>query len=119
MYDRFELLTLELEVESDNCVHDRLTIMGGKEMSGAVCGDRSGEVIIMEVNKGKDITVAVQVQSEEWRWNVGITQVSISLKFCHMRNWNFQISCQEVEDSRKRVIEMNAEVECGKKNPSM
>merc|ERR1712123_456548 len=100
---RFELLTLELEVESDNCVHDRLTIMGGKEMSGAVCGDRSGEVIIMEVNKGKDITVAVQVQSEEWRWNVGITQ----------------ISCQEVEDSRKRVIGMDAEVECGKKNPSI
>ena len=71
----FELLTLELEVESDNCVHDRLTIMGGKEMSGTMCGDRSSEVTIMEVEDGKDMTIAVQVQSEEWRWNIGITQV--------------------------------------------
>ena len=72
---RFELLTLEVEVESDSCVYDRLTIMGGKEMSGTMCGDRSGEVTIMEVEDGKDMTIAVQVQSEEWRWNIGITQV--------------------------------------------
>ena len=62
-------------MESDNCVHDRLTIMGGKEMSGSMCGDRSSEVTIMEVEDGKDMTIAVQVQSEEWRWNIGITQV--------------------------------------------
>ena len=62
-------------MESDNCVHDRLTIMGGKEMSGTMCGDRSSEVTIMEVEDGKDMTIAVQVQSEEWRWNIGITQV--------------------------------------------
>ena len=49
---RVELLTLELEVESDNCVHDRLTIMGGKEPSGAMCGDRSGEVT-MRVNESE------------------------------------------------------------------
>ena len=72
---RFELLTLEVEVESDSCVYDRLTIMGGKEMSGSMCGDRSSEVTIMEVEDGKDMTIAVQVQSEEWRWNIGITQV--------------------------------------------
>ena len=36
-------------MESDNCVHDRLNIMGGKEMSGTMCGDRSSEVTIMEV----------------------------------------------------------------------
>ena len=29
---RLDLLTLQLEVLSDNCVHDRLTIMGGKDM---------------------------------------------------------------------------------------
>ena len=64
-------------MESDNCVHDRLTIMGGKEMSGTMCGDRSSEVTIMEVEDGKEMTIAVQVQSEEWRWNIGITQVRI------------------------------------------
>jgi hypothetical protein len=72
---RFELLTLELDVEADTCVYDRLTIMGGKEMSGSMCGDRSSEVTIMEVEDGKDITIALQVQSEVWRWNIGITQV--------------------------------------------
>merc|ERR1711935_1071947 len=41
---RFDLLTLELDVMGDNCVHDRLTVMGGKEPSGSMCGERSGEV---------------------------------------------------------------------------
>jgi hypothetical protein len=62
-------------VESDTCVYDRLTIMGGKEMSGSMCGDRSSEVTLMEVEDGKDMTFALQVQSEQWRWNIGITQV--------------------------------------------
>ena len=62
-------------MESDTCVYDRLTIMGGKEMSGSMCGDRSGDVTIMEVDDGKDMTIMVQLQSEEWRWNIGMTQV--------------------------------------------
>ena len=62
-------------MESDTCVYDRLTIMGGKEMSGSMCGDRSSEVTLMEVEDGKDMTFALQVQSEQWRWNIGITQV--------------------------------------------
>jgi len=99
---RFELLTLELEVESDNCVHDRLTIMGGKDMSGAMCGDRSGEVTIMEVEEGRDITIAVQVQSEKWRWNIGISQ----------------ISCQDVKDAKARTMK-SYDNKCGKKNPSL
>ena len=41
---RFDLLTMELDVMGDNCVHDRLTVMGGKEAAGSMCGDRSGEV---------------------------------------------------------------------------
>merc|ERR1711990_565035 len=36
---RFDLLTLELDVMGDNCVHDRLTVMGGKEPSGSMCGE--------------------------------------------------------------------------------
>merc|ERR1719500_1721950 len=47
------------------------------------------------------MTISVQVQSEEWRWNIGITQ----------------ISCQEVEDAKTRV--KNMDMQCGKKNPSV
>jgi len=50
---RFDLLTLELDVMGDNCVHDRLTVMGGKEPSGSMCGDRSREVTLIEVPRRK------------------------------------------------------------------
>ena len=41
---RLDILTLEMEEMSGSCVHDRLTIQGGKEPSGQMCGNRGGEV---------------------------------------------------------------------------
>jgi len=96
---RFDLLTLELDVMGDNCVHDRLTVMGGKEPSGSMCGERSGEVTLIEVTSGKEIRLMVEVQSSRWRWNIGITQ----------------ISCAQVEEQR---MKMSGRTDCGKKNPS-
>merc|ERR1712051_524292 len=96
---RFDLLTLELGVMGDNCVHDRLTVMGGKEPSGSMCGERSGEVTLIEVTSEKEVRLMVEVQSSRWRWNIGITQ----------------ISCAQVEEQR---LKMFGNTECGKKNPS-
>ena len=114
---RLELLTLEMEVESDNCVHDRVQVMGGKEMSGALCGDRSGEVVIVEVEDGRDINIVAQVQSKEWRWNIGITQVEADNSLCFLIFFFIQISCEEVEKVKQRYHE--TDLGCGKKNPSV
>jgi len=96
---RFDLLTLELAVMGDNCVHDRLTVMGGKEPSGSMCGDRSGEVTLVEVTPEKDIRLMIEIQSSRWRWNIGITQ----------------ISCAQVEEQRMKMV---GKSDCGAKNPS-
>merc|ERR1712088_943755 len=96
---RFDLLTLELDVMGDNCVHDRLTVMGDKEPSGSMCGDRSGEVTLIEVTSEKEVRLMVEVQSSKWRWNIGITQ----------------ISCAQVEEQRQKML---GNTDCGKKNPS-
>ena len=76
--------------------------MGGKEPSGSMCGDRSGEVCnctrrtsyvketrseqwrifsnwfqvtLIEVTSDKEVRLMVEIQSSRWRWNIGITQV--------------------------------------------
>ena len=57
-------------------MHDRLTILGGKDLSGNLCGDRSGEVTLVEPNEKRDpIIILITTQSEEWRWNIGVQQV--------------------------------------------
>jgi len=103
---RFDLLTLEMEqIRPGNCVHDRITIQGGKEASGQMCGDRSGEVTLIEVDAGKDVSVVVEAQSSKTRYHIGITQ----------------ISCDEVKTKRaaheKETYE--GDVPCGVKNPSL
>jgi len=72
---RLDLLTVELAQMSDNCVHDRMTVMGGKEPNGNICGERSGEVTLVEVTPGQDVKVVMSVQSSRWRWNIGVTQI--------------------------------------------
>lgn len=101
---RLDLVTLEMEEISGKCVHDRFTVIGGKEPSGNMCGIRSGEVTLVEVDGRKDITVVAEAQSNEWRYNIGITQ----------------IPCDEIQKKRKSFEETsyNGKTPCGKKNPS-
>lgn len=101
---RLDVLTLEMEEISGSCVHDRFTVQGGKEPSGQLCGDRSGEVTIVEVDRGHEITIVAEAQSEKWRYQIGITQ----------------ISCSEVEETRRNMEKEANEGDfpCGQKNPS-
>jgi len=95
------LLTLELAETKGNCVHDRFTVLGGKDLTGNLCGDRSGEVTLIEPNEERDpIHIIISTQSEQWRWNIGVQQ----------------IACSEVESSKKKFMEDYSE--CGEKNPS-
>lgn len=73
---RLEMLTLELAETDGNCVHDRLTIIGGKKKSGNLCGDRSGEVTMVEPDHTRSpVKLVIMTQSDEWRYDIGITQV--------------------------------------------
>jgi len=102
---RFDLLTMELDVKSGgSCVHDGLTFTGGMEPSGNMCGDRSGEVTLLEVKNGGTIDILVKAQSKAWRWDIGVTQ----------------IYCGEVEAARRNMTEKEnaSEYPCGQKNPS-
>ncbi|XP_023342069.1 transmembrane protease serine 11A [Eurytemora carolleeae] len=102
---RIDILTLEMSEKSGSCVHDRFTVMGGKEPSGQMCGQRSGEVTLVEVERGQDITLLVQTQGGEYRYQFGITQ----------------ISCSEVRTARIESEEStyNGTFPCGEKNPSL
>ena len=76
---RLDLLTLELAETKGNCVHDRFTVLGGKDLTGNLCGDRSGEVTLIEPNEERDpIHIIISTQSEQWRWNIGVQQVGSS-----------------------------------------
>ena len=76
---RLDFLSLELDEIKGNCVHDRFTVLGGKDLGGNLCGDRSGEVTLIEPNEDRDpISVIISTQSEEWRWNIGVQQVGSS-----------------------------------------
>ena len=75
-------------------------MIGGKEKGGSLCGDRSGEGTLMAPEPGRDdVKIVVMTQSEKWRYNIGVAQVS----------------CQDVEDAKMRYRLENAD--CGKKNP--
>ena len=99
---RLDLMTLELAENEGNCVHDRLTVLGGQGMTGNMCGDRSGEVTLIEPTQRRDpITVVLLTQSQQWRWNIGVQQ----------------ISCSQVESYKNKFKQTNAG--CGVKNPSL
>ena len=97
---RLEFLNLNMTEKSGNCVHDRLTVLGGKEKSGNLCGDRSGEVILVSPDKSRsNAKIILMMQSEKWSYNIGVAQVS----------------CADVEKMRMTYTQDYAE--CGKKNP--
>ena len=99
---RLDLMTLELAENEGNCVHDRLTVLGGQGMTGNMCGDRSGEVTLIEPTQRRDpISVIVLTQSQQWRWNIGVQQ----------------ISCSQVESYKNKFKQLNSG--CGVKNPSL
>ena len=99
---RLDLMTMELAENEGNCVHDRLTVLGGAVMSGNLCGDRGGEVTLIEPSARRDpITVIVLTQSEQWRWNIGVQQISCS-------------QVQTVKNNFKQAYSG-----CGVKNPSL
>ena len=76
-------------------------MIGGKDMSGSLCGDRSGEVTIVEPNERRgDVKIVVVTQTEEWRYNLGLTQ----------------ISCAEVAAAQAQYLK-TYEPSCGHKNP--
>ena len=76
-------------------------MIGGKDMSGSLCGDRSGEVTIVEPNERRgDVKIVVVTQTEEWRYNLGLTQ----------------ISCAEVAAAQAQYLQ-TYEPSCGHKNP--
>jgi len=102
---RLDILTMEMEELSGACVHDRLTIQGGKESSGQMCGDRGGEVTLVEVDEGKEIRIVAETQSQKWRFQIGISQ----------------ISCEEMKSTRAKLEkEANSgKYKCGRKNPSL
>ena len=91
---------MELTEKDGNCVHDRFTVIGGKEKSGSMCGDRSGEVVMIEPNANRDsVKIIILTQSEEWRYNIGLSQ----------------ISCDDVMKAKQKYLEEYSD--CGKKNP--
>ena len=99
---RLDLMTLELEENEGNCVHDRLTVLGGRGLTGNMCGDRGGEATLIEPTESKDpITVTLLTQSQRWRWNIGVQQ----------------ISCSQVEFYKRKFKQANSG--CGVKNPSL
>jgi len=102
---RLDILTLEMEEMSGSCVHDRLTVQGGKEPSGQLCGNRGGEVTLVEVDDGKDVKIIAEAQSIAWRYQIGITQ----------------ISCSEASWTRSRLEQETntGKYPCGRKNPSL
>ena len=101
-YVRLDLMTLELAENDGSCVHDRLTVLGGATLSGNLCGDRGGEVTLIEPEESRGpITVILLTQSQRWRWNIGVQQ----------------ISCSQVESSKNKFKQLNSG--CGVKNPSL
>ena len=99
---RLDLLTLELAENEGSCVHDRLTVLGGAGLSGNMCGDRGGEVTLIQPNERRGaITVILLTQSQQWRWNIGVQQ----------------ISCSQAESSKNKFKQENTG--CGVKNPSL
>ena len=77
-------------------------MIGGKEKGGSLCGDRSGEVTLIEPDSQRsDIKIVLMTQSEKWRYNIGVAQVS----------------CEDVEEAKMQYMTRNAE--CGHKNPSL
>ena len=88
----------KVHVNQNHCT--RLTVIGGKEKGGSLCGDRSGEVTLIEPDSERgDIKIVVMAQSENWRYNIGVAQVS----------------CEDVEEAKMRYKTDNAD--CGRKNP--
>ena len=77
-------------------------MIGGKEKGGSLCGDRSGEVTLIEPDSERsNIKIVVMTQSEKWRYNIGVSQVS----------------CEDMEEAKMRYKAENAD--CGHKNPSL
>jgi len=98
---RLDFLTMELSEKDGNCVHDRFTVIGGKEKSGNLCGDRSGETTMIEPNDNRDpVKIIILTQSDEWRYNIGVSQ----------------ISCEETMKAKQKYLQDYSD--CGKKNPS-
>ena len=61
------------EIETGNRI-----ILTRVDDSGNLCGDRSGEVTMVEPNDVRSpVTVLIMTQSDEWRYNIGVTQVNI------------------------------------------
>ena len=91
---------MELSEKDGNCVHDRFTVIGGKEKSGNLCGDRSGETTMIEPNDNRDpVKIIILTQSDEWRYNIGVSQ----------------ISCEETMKAKQKYLQDYSD--CGKKNP--
>ena len=61
------------EIETGNRI-----ILTRVDDSGNLCGDRSGEVTMVEPNDARSpVTVLIMTQSDEWRYNIGVSQVNI------------------------------------------
>ena len=79
---------------------NRLTVLGGKEKSGNLCGDRSGEVIMVAPDTSRsNVKIILMMQSDKWSYNIGVAQVA----------------CADVEAMRMKYTQDYSE--CGKKNP--
>ena len=50
---------------------------GGKEMTGNLCGDRSGEVLMIQPDSVRSqVKIAIMTQSKMWKYNIGVQQIT-------------------------------------------
>ena len=69
-------------------------------MTGNMCGDRSGEVLMVQPDSVRSpVRIVIMTQSDMWRYNIGVQQ----------------ITCDQVQTEKMKYL--NDYSDCGHKNP--